>query len=710
MDPINLSAPAGNLGAPVGNLGVPVGPSKTEFPPIDSVETTIQSADDDQEEYEDDEEEEAESWFTGDSVAFVASLLVHMGLLLSLALVPLIDDFVPDAVVLVSSPPDPLREQELVVDEVIYSDIPQDQVGAMSTGASEMSEAAAPNISELSQIPTPDLTPQPIGDINLAEVFDVASAPLESPMLRKGKVGESVSGAAGAVDRLTFEILKSMEERPTLVVWLFDESGSLMRQRQEILGRFDDIYQELGLVKESAERKKPNSLTKEPLLTSLISFGKEVHLHTPEPTASLSEIQKIVHEIPQDTSGTERVFSALYSAADKYKALRKSVSRNGPPRNVMLIVVSDERGDDTEGLEPTVQICRKYGMPVYVVGVPAPFGREHSLIKYVDPDPAFDQSPQWAQVDQGPETLMPERVQIGYSASFQEEPTIDSGFGPYALTRLAYETGGIYFTVHPNRSLDRRVRRDEISPFAARLDRFFDPSVMSRYRPDYVAPDDYMRRVEASPLRRALTAAAKMSSVDRLEAPQLRFVKRDDAQFQIELNRAQQAAAILEPRLLQLYAVLKPGEAGRNDETSPRWRAGFDLSMGKLLAAKVRTETYNAMLAKAKRGMVFESPKNNTWNLETKNEISVGSKHEREADEARSLLKNVTVEHVGTPWAMLAQEELDVPIGWKWVESFTDLAPKNPGGANNNNPPAAGKDDEARKLKRPPPSRPIPKL
>jgi hypothetical protein len=657
------------------------------------------------------EEEEAESWFNGDSVAFVASLLVHMGLILSLALIPLLNEMESAAVVLVSTPLDPLRDQELVVDDVVYSDISQDQVGAMSSGATEMAEAAAPNLSDVSNIPSPtEMAPQPIANVDLNQVFETASAPLQSPLLRKGKVGEGVTGASGAVDRLTFEILKSMEERPTLVVWLFDESGSLTRQRQEILGRFDKIYEELGIVAESKERRKPGSLSKEPLLTSIISFGKEVHLHTKEPIADLAEIKSIVGSIPEDQSGTERVFSALYSAADKYKALRRSVSRNGPPRNVMLIVVSDERGDDPEGLEPTVNLCRKNGMPVYVVGVPAPFGREHTLVKYVDPDPKYDQSAQWAQVDQGPETLLPERVQIGYSANFQEELTIDSGFGPYALTRLCYETGGIYFTVHPNRNLDRRVRRDEIDPFASRLDRFFDPSVMSRYRPDYVSPEDYMKRVDASPLRRALVNAAKISNIQSLEAPQLRFVKRDDAQFQTELNRAQQAAAILEPRFLQIYSVLKPGEEGRKDETSPRWRAGFDLAMGKLLAAKVRTETYNAMLAKAKRGMVFEKPKNNTWILQPDEEISVGSKHEREADEARKLLKEVSVEHAGTPWALLAQEELDVPVGWKWVESFTDLAPRPQGGANNNNPPAAGKDDEARKLERKAPSRPIPKL
>src|SRR5690606_36503078 len=108
-------------------------------------------------------------------------------------------------------------------------------------------------------------------------------------------------------------------------------------------------------------------------------------------------------------------------------------------------------------------------------------------VKYVDPDPRFDQTPQWAEVDQGPESIRPERVRLGYRDNFQDEPVIDSGFGPYALSRLCYETGGIYFTVHPNRRVDQRVRRGEIEPFASRIEYFFDPEVMDKYRPDYVS-------------------------------------------------------------------------------------------------------------------------------------------------------------------------------------------------------------------------------
>ncbi len=127
-----------------------------------------------------------------------------------------------------------------------------------------------------------------------------------------------------------------------------------------------------------------------------------------------------------------------------------------------------------------------------------PFGRSFTYIKYVDPDPKYDQSPRWAQIDQGPETFVPERVQIGYKDNFYEEPMIDSGFGPYALSRICYETGGIFFTIHPNRNYERDVGRGATEAFASHLQRFFEPEVMERYRPDYLSAAEYQQMLRKS--------------------------------------------------------------------------------------------------------------------------------------------------------------------------------------------------------------------
>lgn len=662
--------------------------------------------------WSDEELEDDGGWFSDESTAFIGSLMVHLAVLLGLGITPLLQRDAPEAIVMIASRPTEQIEELRIIEEVSYSDLPQEQVGANSSSTEMvMAEASAEMFAELADIPSPvEIEPDTRGDIFVNNLFTQPVAPLHKLENQRGKTGQGVEGAAGAIDRLTFEILQSIEERPTLVVWLFDQSGSLLRQRAEIRDRFDKIYEELGVVSQSRNQRLTKAERhKLPLLTSIIGFGQDVKLYTEEPIDDLDEIKAVVDSLPIDTSGIERPFTAVELAADRYKSLRRSTSSIGPLRNVLLVVVSDERGDDIDRLEPAVTACRRWGMPVYVIGAPAPFGREHTLIKYVDPDPQYDQTPRWAQVDQGPESLMPEQVRIGFSGNFQDEPVIDSGFGPYGLTRLAFETGGIFFTVHPNRNVNRDINRGEIDPFAADLRRFFDPTIMARYRPDYLSPQDYEKRLKASPLRTALVSAA-VQTVPALDRPQMRFVRRSEAQLAAELTRAQQDAAKLEPTLVRLAAILEPGMKVRQSETVPRWRAGYDLAMGRVLAQKVRTETYNAMLAKAKRGMPFSDEKNNTWVIAPDDEISVGSRWEREAALAKELLEDVVQQHAGTPWAHLASEELKVPLGWRWQEDYTDLtppAPQRPGNNNNNNLPPS--DDQRRMLSRPP-TRPVPKL
>lgn len=657
----------------------------------------------------DEGELEPATFLTSDRTAIaVASIIAHLVIFLFLALIRL---HVPreEKVVLVA----PVREVSLqpidLMEKIDYSDDPSDDFSpdAIADGAPE--DLSAELLSDVIEIAKPE--PMETFDqatLMASQVFQQSSGPMDR-LQQRGVAGQSTKGAAGAVDRLTFELLQSMEERPTLVAWLFDKSGSLHRQRREILDRFDRVYEELGIVQENDASMKQQDDRDTRLLTSIIGFGRDVQLYTDKPTSDLAKIKDTIDSIEVDSTGIELAFTAVEEAVDEFKRFRRN--KDGQPmRNVVFVLVTDERGDDYQKLESSISSCRRYGIPVHVIGVPAPFGREHTYVKYVDPDPKFDQSPQWAEVDQGPETLLPERVQVGFTGDFQDEPPIDSGFGPYALTRLCYETGGIYFSVHPNRRTAGNVGRREVSAYASFLRRFFDSETMQRYRPDYLSPPDYMAQVKASPLRQSLVSAAQLKPVQGVAKPQTVFVRRDDARLAGDLTRAQQDAAKLEPTLIRMAQTLMPGLDHRDQEASPRWQAGYDLAMGRVLAQKVRTETYNAMLAKAKRGMAFSEPKNNTWVLEPDASVTVGSRWQREAEKARELLNSVKENHSGTPWAYLAAQELAVPIGWKWTEDFTDLTPpqrRNPG--NNNPNPRPPRNDRANMLNQKP-KRPIPKL
>jgi hypothetical protein len=233
---------------------------------------------------------------------------------------------------------------------------------------------------------------------------------------------------------------------------------------------------------------------------------------------------------------------------------------------------------------------------------------------------------------------------------------------------------------------------------------------MRRYRPEYVSIGEYQKRVAQNKARTALVqAAAGSMELKPVGKGEKRFIKTDEAQFTRELSTAQQEAALLEPKINALYNILLQGEQAREKETVARWQAGYDLAIGRTLAAKIRAETCNAMLAAAKRGLKPADPKSNTWTLKPADEVSVGSQYTKLAERAKMYLERVVKEHPGTPWAHLAQRDLADPLGWKWVDSYTDLTPPPRQVAANNAKAKAAKNEKKKMLPRKE-VRPLPKL
>ena len=442
----------------------------------------------------------------GEASPWLVSLLLHFAFLIAISILSIqVQKHVP-ALVLVSPLPDEATLEQVVPEEFHFDPTPREDIGATSLGGIDDRQVAAQLVMPDSpQIPSLELEPQPTGQLEAREFIEVTTGPQASlNQAIKGTAGVGVAGADGAIDRITQEILLSLEEQPTLVVWFFDRSGSLQMQRAEINQRFHRVYDELGVIEASGDAAFVRHADK-PLLTSVVSFGSRVDFPVDQPTDDLPMIQEAVAEIEPDDSGVERVFTAFQEAAQRYRKYRTTLHRN-----VMFVAFTDEAGDDQEGLDSTVAICRRLAIPVYIVGVPAPFGRRETLVKWVDPDPTYDQSPQWGRVDQGPESLLTERIKLQLSGFREDEAPIDSGFGPFALTRLCYETGGIYFTVHPNRQLERRVSRRETNAYTAYFAAFFDPDVMRRYRPEYVSAQEYSERVRKRPLRAAAAAGGRI--------------------------------------------------------------------------------------------------------------------------------------------------------------------------------------------------------
>ena len=639
----------------------------------------------------------------GDAPAWFVSLLVHLVLLVAFTMLFFRTPTHERVVLTATAPDDEAVEIELPT-ELAVSEIEQDHIGADSHTIDKdaaLSQAAVidnisepispPVITETGQFAVEPLTFEPTG----VEFNDDEIVP--------GATGVGTTGATGAIDWITQRILESLDERETLVVWMFDSSVSLALQREEVRKKFDQIYRELGVV-EANGAPVFEKYTDKPLLTVVGSFGEQIEFLTPKPTDDLQEIKDAVKNIKVDRKGIEYVFRAVGASVDRYKRYRTTAN---PNRNVMIVVFTDEVGDDVNQLEATIRKCRNAAVPVYVVGVPAPFGRSEVQIKYVDPDPKYDQTPQWGRVNQGPASLVPERIKIRFAGNqMAPEVPIDSGFGPFALCRLCYETGGGYLAVHPNRQVGTKINRWKVKKLASHMEYFFDSEVMRPYAPEYVSIGKYRRMLSENPARAALARAAELSWLAPVEKPRLTFPRQSEAQLSQIMFEAQKAVAKLSAQVDRVYRAIKPGEESADQLIRPRWKAGFDLAMGRILAIKVRTDGYNAMLAKAKRGMKFKR-KSDTWVLKPSDEISTGSTLAKDAKKAKEYLTRVVEKHPGTPWALLASRELSSPLGWTWDERNDGVnAPRRPMG-NGNNPNR--RDDMKRKIERKP-KRKVPPL
>jgi hypothetical protein len=460
---------------------------------------------------------------------------------------------------------------------------------------------------------------------------------------------EHTGGVRGAIDRLTVEIEASLRQENTLVVWLFDATPSMKGRRDAIADRFENVYRQLGLLGVGGNGA---------LKTAVGTFGKSVQFLTKKPVDDIAAIKKAIRKIQDDgdeKGAVENVFTAALAAGERFRSFRIGTKER---RRVMIVIVTDERGSDTEKLETAIVKLRRMGMRVYCVGDDAVFGRERHYFPYVFEDGFHG----FAYTNRGPETADLEGVQLpfwgGRSHRLEE---LTSGFGPYALSRLCAETGGMYL-----------ISEELPGPK-------FDEAVLRNYWPDYRPKKDYELERARNAAKAALYQAAVVGPPEKMPQPQLVFRADNDNTLRQQITEAQKPLAELDYRLNEMHTLLEAGERDRSRLDTPRWRASFDLAMGRVLAMRARALGYNLMLADMKLSpRPFQDATNNTWRIEPASEEKSPSKVQRFAKRAREYLEGVIEDHRGTQWEALAREELQSPMGWDWHELHVNYPPPRP--------------------------------
>lgn len=584
--------------------------------------------------------------------AWAVSLGVHVAVLLMLSSITYITNG-PDTDNLITSVVDEFDESDYKFDVTV-----QDMVGnASDANTLTSSQAAAEVVNQNQQEEIERQLEEELLEIEAPPINELTQPPaadLTSVVETTGS-SEKTGGVEGSIDRMTFEVINSLKERETLVVWLFDESGSLSVRRNEIADRFENIYGQLDHLK--AERNSP-------LKTAIVGFGKDIHFYTPEPIADIGKAVNLVRGIKDDDSGIEMAFTAVGQVVNKWKRFRSARDKH----NCMIVLVTDERGDDFKQLETVASMCSKTGFRVYCIGNSSPFGREKGYVRWTYSD-GFEQD---IPVDQGPESVRMEVLDLPFwGARGVDSGRISSGLGPYALTRLCAETGGLYLIAQDSRGKQ------------------FDVALMKEYLPDYRPMRFYEKDVTRNTAKMALLTAAENTRATRVGAPTLRFKADTDNALRVEATEAQKAVAILAHRVTEIVTVLEAGEKDREKIKEPRWQAAYDLAMGRALALQARAMGYNSMLAQMKVApKVFEKEGNNTWTMRASAEIQTGPMIRKIVARATEYLSRVVDNHQGTPWAYLAELELERQMGWTWAESYINYAEM--GRMNGNNEPKKG--------------------
>lgn len=465
-----------------------------------------------------------------------------------------------------------------------------------------------------------------------------------------------------ALRRIGAAVKASLDVGPTLVVWLIDRTPSANKLVTDGVASAKALY-------DSEEVRQAATAADPQLLSAVVMFDDQVEFALDPPTGDVNQVKAAFDALKPAQQGKESTFTAIEQTLAKYLAARRDERRE-----VILVVMTDEAGDDQDKVDSLVDIVKRNAIPIYVIGSPAPWGQTNPyLATGMKPsDPSDDTFP-----THGPESLMSERVniqmgatQVGFAAA-EDVSMIDSGFGPFALERLCRASGGEFIAIRPSAGSIYQYRSTNMGhkfwPTGNELR--FDPQVVARYAPDYVSKVDFDELLKQNKARQALVDAAKQQPIEIGVVPSQRFEKKNEAQMARQLNSAQQFAARHSPTVDQLYELLNRGEADRDKETSPRIQAEYDLAMGRTMAAKVRLDGYNSMLAALKRGKNFENANSREWLLEQSSKIETGSTIQKMAEKATMYLQRVVSDHPGTPWAKLAEQELKNPLGWEWKEN-----------------------------------------
>jgi hypothetical protein len=436
-----------------------------------------------------------------------------------------------------------------------------------------------------------------------------------------------------ALDQLAREILRHLKDHKLTVVWLFDESVSMQDDQRTILEKFDRVSSELKVNVDSS-KKAAGALNH-----AIVGFGQGIDYVLEKPRDDIDAVGKAIKHLKIDPTGIENTMTALRVVVERYSSLIKK------DRKLLIVLVTDESGDDGADVEEARQALKKYKVPLYVIGRQSLFGYPWAHHRYEDP---VTKDVYYPLIRRGPETADLELYQWdGLYDRWDEQP---SGFAPYELARLTKDSGGIYFILPSEEFM--RVRQREQA---------YSITQLKEYRPEYDNRSSYVEKRNSSPLRQLLHAIV-VEGKDFLYRRE--FPVGSEEVVKAALEEGPKATFKLN-LLLEIQTRLENLKKLREREPEKRWQAHYDLMLAQTVAFQVKAYEYRALMASIAQSP--PQPKRQpgpdlmiTWvvNHSTK-PLAPRNLTAKKYAEAERLLKDVIARHPKTPWADLAQDALN---------------------------------------------------
>jgi len=646
--------------------------------------------------------------------SLVTSFVVNFAALIVLSLViigggGLPDDFALDS--LLAEKPEKPEEQIQVLrkNDTVATTLNTLPGGIASTNiqtSARRSMQAAPQVTVNEQLAKLEVAPPTVNATGIGR--DQMNIDLGEQNF-KGEPTAIVDGYGDALNRITQEIIRLMRKDKLLVLWLFDESESMKDDQKKIAANFHIVYKELRIVQTrgkdqpASSGKKGNSdskrrksraeqsreMNRAVLLTAIYGYGQKV-TQMLAPTADSEKIISTIREkINIDETGKENTCAAIVQVI---QANRKLATQQ--KRKMVVIVVSDESGDDGTAVEAARKVALVTKTPLYFLGREAVFGYPYARQRWIDPKYKL---PHWIRINRGPETSYPECLQ--WDGLHARWDVFSSGFGPYEQVRLARETNGIFFVLPDTET--------NLAGAGSREERQFAADAMREYHPLWQERSIYDRERGNSKFRKTIWDV--IVALNPTEHAQ-KLIPRHDSQLNIRVRhfsvdlpqfRSQAAVEVVKAykawlTLAKAIQMLEGIEPLRASEKSTRWRANYDLARAQCRAFRVRLFQYLLRMdehVNANPPRQVRKKKNEWWFGRSREMVNPSDaqfervkqafKLKMDREEFMALLKKdediareqyqlVLTRHPGTPWARRAQHELANGFGMHIYDVFWD--------------------------------------